>query len=116
MASGTPKCRKPSPTYQARWAEYLSQFNFQLEYCTGKANGQADALICRDGDIQSQKERMEANRLGTLLKPTMLSPEVRTEVLVPLVEDIDPGLGQMLQRLLLGSLRRLPETHTGLGC
>lgn len=84
---------------QARWAEYLSQFNFQLEYRTGKANGQADALTRRDGDIQSQKERMEANRLGTLLKPTMLSPEVRAEVLAPLVEDIDPGLGQMLQVL-----------------
>ncbi|EDN93097.1 hypothetical protein SS1G_08962 [Sclerotinia sclerotiorum 1980 UF-70] len=103
---------------QARWAEYLSQFNFQLEYRTGKANGQADALTRRDGDIQSQKERMEANRLGTLLKPTMLSPEVRAEVLAPLVEDIDPGLGQMLQVLQanrtateLGEQRTLARTE-----
>lgn len=92
---------------QARWAEYLSQFNFQLEYRTGKANGQADALTRRDGDLQSQRERMEANRIGTLLKPDMLSAAVRTEMLAPLVEEINPQLELTLQ--VLQANRTAPE-------
>ena len=75
---------------QARWAEYLSQFNFQLEYRAGKANEQADALTRRDEDVRTQKERMEANRIGTLLKPEMLSPAVQADFLAPLVEEADP--------------------------
>ncbi|QRV95894.1 Transposon Tf2-1 polyprotein [Ceratobasidium sp. AG-Ba] len=32
----------------ARWAGFLSKFNFQLKYCPGKTNGKADILSRKD--------------------------------------------------------------------
>ena len=29
---------------QVRWAQELSKYHFQIDYCQGKANGAADAL------------------------------------------------------------------------
>ena len=36
---------------QARWSEFLSRFNFQIQYRPGKANGKPDALTRRSGDL-----------------------------------------------------------------
>jgi hypothetical protein len=47
---------------QMRWAEFLSQFNFSLEYRPGKQNQRPDALSRRDQDIpkDSNDERVKA--------------------------------------------------------
>jgi hypothetical protein len=37
---------------QARWAELLSQYNFRIEYRTGKSNERADTLTRRSQDNQ----------------------------------------------------------------
>ena len=31
---------------QAHWSEFLSRFNFAIQYCPGKLNNRADALTC----------------------------------------------------------------------
>ena len=36
---------------QARWAGLLAQYEFQIQFRPGKANGQADALTRRSGDL-----------------------------------------------------------------
>ena len=36
---------------QARWSEFLSRFNFAIQYCSGKLNSRADALTRRSADF-----------------------------------------------------------------
>ena len=35
---------------QARWAEFLSGFNFVISYTPSRENGKADSLTCRPND------------------------------------------------------------------
>ena len=42
---------------QVRWAQELSCYHFQIEYCQGKTNGAADALSC----FLQQDDKEEAN-------------------------------------------------------
>ena len=59
---------------QARWAEFLADFNFEIKYRPGLKNFLADALTRRHEDSQTQA--MEDNRLRPLLKKENLSEEV----------------------------------------
>jgi len=36
---------------QARWAQFVSRFNYEIVYQPGKSNGKADALTIRHGDL-----------------------------------------------------------------
>ena len=36
---------------QARWAEFLSQFNFKIQYRLGRLGTKLDALTRRSGDL-----------------------------------------------------------------
>ena len=55
---------------QARWAELLSQYNFQIVYRTGKSNSKADALTRRPGDIPSDDtDERQMHQMQTLLPP-----------------------------------------------
>ena len=40
---------------QARWAEFLSQFNFKIRYRPGKQGAKLDALTRRSGDLPSRE-------------------------------------------------------------
>ena len=42
---------------QARWAELMAQFEFQIVFRPGKANGKADALTRRSGDLPMEGDR-----------------------------------------------------------
>jgi hypothetical protein len=42
---------------QTHWAEYLSQFNFRIVYCPGKAGGKPDALTCGSGDLPEEGDK-----------------------------------------------------------
>jgi len=61
---------------QARWALYLSRFNFVLKYVPGKSMGKADGLSRRP-DWQKGMER--DNKDWTLIKPKWIR-EVETLV------------------------------------
>jgi hypothetical protein len=62
---GTPFCwcfmsTKLLNCHQARWSQFLSQFNFRIVYRPGKAGGKQDALIRRAGDLP--KDGMNARK------------------------------------------------------
>ena len=52
---------------QARWAEFLSQYDFKLMYREGKANARADALSRMENDVREQDKVMAEQRTQVLL-------------------------------------------------
>ena len=47
---------------QAHWSEFLSRFNFAIQYCSGKLNNRADALTCQSIDFpQDDKDPQHAH-------------------------------------------------------
>jgi len=65
---------------QARWAELLSQFHFNIMYRTGKTNERADALTRREQDVGPQEILKSAQRYQTLLGPNQIDPRVMEEL------------------------------------
>jgi hypothetical protein len=54
---------------QARWAQFLSQFDFKIVYRPGKLGGKPDALTRRSGDLPKPGDERENFNFSTLLKP-----------------------------------------------
>ena len=110
---------------QARWAEYLANFKFEVTYRPGKENTQADALTRREADIpkDSQDDRQQ-HQMQTLLPPARLHPRIRMqfETLEPLEPEVDITLAERIHiaqqkdefcldtiRLLRENARRSPD-------
>ena len=76
---------------QARWAEFLSEFNFVIVYQTGKNNEKADALTRRPNDKpKDEKDERQQHQLQTLLPRNRieLAPiETETEETVQTLEE-----------------------------
>ena len=59
---------------QAHWSEFLSQFNFVIQYCSGKLNSCADALICWSNDFpQDDQDPHHARHQQLVIKSHNLS-------------------------------------------
>ena len=73
---------------QARWSEYLSRFNFEIQYRPGKQGEKPDSLTRRTGDLprKDSDERLRYQN-QVVLKPHNLAPEIR---LRPIVETRTP--------------------------
>ena len=70
---------------QARWALYLSRFNFILKHILGSKMGKADSLSRRlDWKVGVERD----NEDGTLVKPEWLEVR-RTERVEIIVEGVD---------------------------
>ena len=55
---------------QARWAKFLSEFNFKVTYQTGKNNDKADALTRRPNKRPtSDEDKRQEHRMQVLLPP-----------------------------------------------
>ena len=55
---------------QQPWAEFLSEFNFKIQYVTGKANAKADALTRMAGNIPTNaNDERSKHQEQTLLGP-----------------------------------------------
>ena len=55
---------------QARWSEFLSRFNFAIQYCSGKLNSWADALTRRSTDFpQDDQDPRYAHYQQLVIKP-----------------------------------------------
>ena len=55
---------------QARWAEFLSKFNFKVTYQTGKKNDKADALTRKPNEQPANEEdKRQEHRMQVLLPP-----------------------------------------------
>ena len=60
---------------QARWAVFLSRFNFKITYRSGKQGGKPDALTRRSGDLPVEGDETFRNQT-TVLKSDNLDPDV----------------------------------------
>jgi len=70
---------------QARWALYLSRFNFMLKHVPGSKMGKADSLSRRlDWEVGVEKD----NKDETLVKPEWLEAR-RIERIEVIVEEVD---------------------------
>jgi hypothetical protein len=54
---------------QARWAELMSQYHFELTYRPGTQNAAADALSRKTETTRTQKDKTERERHGILFRP-----------------------------------------------
>ena len=61
---------------QARWAELLSAFYFEIVYRPGKKNIVADTLTRREQDIGPQEVLKSSARESTLLSPAQVDPRI----------------------------------------
>ena len=58
---------------QARWAEFLSEFNFKVTYQTGKKNDKADALTRKPNKQPANEEdERQEHRMQVLLPPEQI--------------------------------------------
>lgn len=71
---------------QARWAEFLAGYNFQVTYRPGKQNDKADALTRRLGDRPEGDEQDDRQQyqLQTLLPASRIHPDVGPISLAPI--------------------------------
>jgi transposase InsO family protein len=76
---------------QARWAQFLSQFNFQIVYRPGKAGAKPDALTRRSGDLPKEGDEHENFNVSTVIKPHQilkLMADVTPEPPKPTLEEL----------------------------
>jgi len=57
---------------QARWSEFLSRFNFKINYRPGKAGGKPDALTRRSGNLPKGGDERLKFQNQVVLKPENL--------------------------------------------
>jgi len=69
---------------QARWAAFLTRFDFVITYRPGAANGKADALTRRTNDVLRSKN--DPNLFQTVLPEKVVDPKIRKQCL-DLVEE-----------------------------
>lgn len=65
---------------QARWAEFLSEYQFKIAYRPGAANGKADMLTRQPIEGELSRASNDPHLQQTLLPAECLSPEVRQDV------------------------------------
>jgi hypothetical protein len=74
---------------QARWALTLANYNFQIAYRPGKANGKADALTRKPGDRPTgDTDERQKYQFQTILTAKRIHPSLRAE-LETTAEDLD---------------------------
>ena len=86
---------------QARWVEFLSQFNFKITYRPGKQGGKPNALTRRSGDLPAERDETFRNQTTVLMSHNLAldmalaeqqKPQLESHELC-LLEDILPGEG-----------------------
>jgi hypothetical protein len=63
---------------QARWAEFLSEFNFRIKYRPGKQGTKPDALTRQPGDLpETHKDHRRQYQVQTVIKRDQVDPNAR---------------------------------------
>jgi len=65
---------------QARWAEFLADYDFEIAHTPGRNNRKADALTRREADVAQQEELKKDWRNRTLLIPEKLDQSIAVEI------------------------------------
>ena len=63
---------------QARWSEYLSRFNFVIQFWPGKLGGKPDSLTRRSGDLPKEGDERIKQMQQTVLKDHNLDPAIKS--------------------------------------
>ena len=64
---------------QARWSEFLSRFDFEIQYRPGNQNNRADALTRRSADLsKDSNDPRRAQQYQTIIKSQNISPELKS--------------------------------------
>ena len=73
---------------QARWAEMLSEFNFEIVYRPGKQNDKADALTRRPNDKpEDDKDDRLQRQHQIILTPNRVDPKLRRGITLNCLEE-----------------------------
>lgn len=86
---------------QVRWMEYLSDFNFQINYTAGKDNQKADILSRREQDLAAQDLVKKDSRSRTFLGPSRLDDRINAELAQDFVSNTSPSDENILLAPLL---------------
>jgi hypothetical protein len=63
---------------QARWAEFLAEFNFKVKYRPGKQGTKPDALTRRPGDLpEGTNDERSQHQVQVVIKPDQVDPNAR---------------------------------------
>ena len=66
---------------QARWAEFLINFNFKISYRPGKKNEKADSLTKRTGDLlKDENDNRQRQQHQIMLPREKIHPDVRRDL------------------------------------
>jgi hypothetical protein len=73
---------------QARWAEFLADYHFQITYRPGKENQKADSLTRRPGDRpEGDEDHRQKEMIRTILTPDKIHPDVKCELQISYMND-----------------------------
>lgn len=96
---------------QARWAEFLSEFNFKITYRPGVQGTKPDALTRRTDDLpQGEEDPRRQHQWQTIIKRDQLDPRLQ---IAHLTASQDNGARHMIRLATLDVLHHL-EDVTGL--
>ena len=65
---------------QARWSEYLSRFNFVIQFWLGKLGAKPDAFTRRSGDLLKEGDERIKQMQQTVLKEDNLDPAIKSNL------------------------------------
>ena len=71
---------------QARWAEFLSQFEFKIHYRPGAQNRKTDLLTHQPDDNEESRAKSDPHLQQTLLPLKRLSKEVRKNLAIQIID------------------------------
>jgi hypothetical protein len=93
---------------QARWAEFLSRFYFEIKYQPGKANTLADALSRPENGPEFYCDK---SRMQVLIKPECLDSQIRTEASIAMVIPVIPKPDVPIINRILALNRTAPSLN-----
>src|SRR5260221_12458952 len=80
---------------QARWSEYLSQFNLQIHFCPGRLGTKPDALTCHLDVHPGSRPDTTPTNVHPLFTPQQLdTPTSPTSILYNLLGGLSETLDQ----------------------
>ena len=100
---------------QARWAEFLSRFNFVITYRPGKQGAKPDALTRRSQDLPAEGDDRLRHQSQVVIKERNIDSNLRLRVM-RLPDDLEKQLTQAYERdetvdSILTALRTSADRH-----